>query len=114
MLADAGWYFYDPLHFTHFAAWTEVDVDAGEFQHHFFEGMSDMVQRKGPFEQTANEIQMCFAVPVGQESIVADAAKPLRQDVEKKSPDKLNRADGHFSHLIVLSILNPEGYRTIL
>jgi len=114
VLADAGWYFYDPLHFTYFTAWTERDVDTGEFQHHFFEAMSDLGQRKGPFEQTANEIQMCFAVPVGQESIVADAAKPLRQDVEKKSPDELNRADGHFSHLIVFSILNPEGYRTIL
>ena len=42
VFADAGWYFYDPLHFTYFAAWTEGDVDAGEFQHHFFEGMSDM------------------------------------------------------------------------
>ena len=57
---------------------------------------------------------MCFAVPVGQKTIVADAAKPLRQDVEKKSVDELNRADGGRSHLIVFSILNPESYRTIL
>ena len=78
MLADAGWYFYDPLHFTHFAAWAEVDVDAGDFQHHFFEGMSDMGQRKGPFEQTPDEDQMGFAVPISQKTIVADAAKALR------------------------------------
>ena len=57
---------------------------------------------------------MCSAVPVGQESIVADAAKALRQDVKKKSPDELNRADSNISHLIVFSILNPEGYRAIL
>jgi len=114
VLANAGWYFYDPFHFTYFAAWTEGDIDAGEFQHHFFEGMNDVGQRGGPFEQTANEVQMCFAVPVGQKSIVADAAKPMRQDVEKKSVDELNRADGHFSHHILFSILNPEGYRTIL
>lgn len=42
VLADAGWYFYDQFHFTYFAAWTEVDIDTGEFQHHFFERMSDM------------------------------------------------------------------------
>ena len=57
---------------------------------------------------------MCFAVPVGQKTIMADAAKPMRQDVEKKSVDELNRADGNISHLIVFSILNPEAYRTIL
>ena len=34
--------------------------------------------------------------------------------MEHKSPDELNRADGHFSHLILFSILNPEAYRTIL
>ena len=57
---------------------------------------------------------MRFTVPVGQKAIVADAAKALRQDVKQKSVDKLDRADGLFSHLIVFSVLNPEGYRTIL
>jgi len=42
VLAEAAWYFYNSLHFTFFAAWAEGDVDAGEFQHHFFEGMSDI------------------------------------------------------------------------
>ena len=57
---------------------------------------------------------MGFSVPICQKAIMADAAKPLRQDVEKKSVYELNRADGNISHLIVFSILNPEAYRTIL
>ena len=57
---------------------------------------------------------MCFAVPVGQKTIVADAAKPLRQDVEQKPVDKLDSADGSRSHLNLFSIFNPEAYRTIL
>ena len=57
---------------------------------------------------------MGFSVPICQKAIVADAAKPLRQDVQEKSSDKLDSADGGRSHLIVFSILNPEAYRTIL
>jgi hypothetical protein len=41
VLAEAPWYFSNSLHLTFFAAWTECDVEAGEFQHHFLQGMSD-------------------------------------------------------------------------
>jgi len=57
---------------------------------------------------------MGFSVPICQKAIVADAAKPLRQDVQEKSSDKLDSADGGRSHLILFSIFNPEAYRTIL
>ena len=33
--STAAWYFYNALHFTLIAAWTESDVDAGELEHHF-------------------------------------------------------------------------------
>ena len=53
---------------------------------------------------------MGLSVPVSQKAIMADAAKPQRQDVEQKSADKLHSADGSLLHLILFSIFKPEAY----
>ena len=50
---------------------------------------------------------MGLSVPVSQKAIMADAAKPQRQDVEQKSADKLHSADGSLLPFILFSIFKP-------
>ena len=87
-------YLCNQFHVAFFAAGTECDVDAGEFEHHFLKGLGDFEQLRGQFEQAADEVRIGCAVAIGQEAIVSDSDKALGQSVEQKAADKVNGADG--------------------
>jgi hypothetical protein len=67
----------DLLHPAFFAARAKGDVDVGEPEHHFPEGMSHSTHRRRPFEQALDEAQMGGAVAIGQKPIVADSDEAL-------------------------------------
>ena len=67
----------DLLHPAFFAAGTKGDVDVGEPEHDFLEGMSHSTHRRGPFEQALDEAQMGGAITISQKPIVADSDETL-------------------------------------
>jgi hypothetical protein len=67
----------DLLHPAFFAARAKGDVDVGEPQHHFLEGMRQGRHLMGPFEQALDESQMGGAVAIRQKPIVADSDEAL-------------------------------------
>jgi len=98
----------DLLHPAFFAARTKGDVDVGEPEHHFLEGMSHSAPRRGSFEQTLDEAQMGGAVAICQKPIVADSDEALGQGVEEKAVDKVHRAEGGLFEDVVLPVFVPE------
>ena len=67
----------DLLHPAFFAARTKGDIDVGEPEHHFLEGMSHGRHLRGPFEQALDEAQMGCAIAIRQKPIVADSDEAL-------------------------------------
>jgi len=67
----------DLLHSAFLAARAKGDVDVGELEHHFLEGMSHSTHRRRRFEQALNEGQMGGAVSISQKPIVADSDEAL-------------------------------------
>jgi hypothetical protein len=98
----------DLLHSAFLAARAKGDVDTGEPEHHFLEGMSHSTHLRGPFEQALDEAQMGGAIAISQKPIVADSDEALGQGVEEKAVDKVHRAEGGLFEDIVLAVFVPE------
>jgi hypothetical protein len=65
------------LHSAFFAARTKGDVDVGEPEHDFLEGMGHGKPLREPFEQALDEAQMGGAIAISQKPIVADSDEAL-------------------------------------
>jgi len=98
----------DLSHPAFFAARTKGDIDVGEPEHHFLEGMSHGRHLRGPFEQAPDEAQMGGAIAIRQKPIVADSDEALGQGVEEKAVDKVYRAEGGLFEDIVLPVFVSE------
>jgi hypothetical protein len=96
------------LHSAFFAARTKGDVDVGEMEHDFLEGMGHGTPLREPFEQALDEAQMGGAIAISQKPIVADSDEALGQGVEEKAVDKLHRTEGGLLEDIVLPVFVPE------
>lgn len=98
----------DLLHPAFFAAGTKGDVDVGEPEHDFLEGMSRSTHRGGPLEQALDEAQMGGAIAISQKPIMADSDEALGQGVEEKAVDKVHRGEGGLFEDVVLAVFVPE------
>jgi hypothetical protein len=98
----------DLLHPALFAARTKSDIDVGEAEHDFLEGMSHSTHRRGPFEQALDEAQMGGAIAISQKPIVADSDEALGQGVEEKAVDEVHRAEGGLLEDVVLAVFVSE------
>lgn len=85
-------------------------------------GRSDLVRiivvvvraRRRRREQLAAKCNIVGAVAVGEQAVVPDAVKAVRQGVHQKAPDELARLERHRFTFAVLAIILPaEGHTTI-
>jgi hypothetical protein len=58
-------------------------------------------------EELPAERQLRRPVAIGEEAVMADAVKAIRQGVEQKAPDELVGAKGHGLRLAVMAIVLP-------
>ena len=102
------------MHSAFFAARTKGDVDVGETEHDFLEGMGHGTPLREPFEQALDEAQMGGAIAISQKPIVTDSDEALGQGVEEEAVDKVHRAEGGLLEDIVLPVFVPEADDAVL
>ncbi len=59
-------------------------------------------------QQASAEFQQGPAMPIGQESKMADAHESLGQHVQKEAPQELTRRKGHLLFLVAVSGIPPK------
>lgn len=96
------------MHPALLAAGAKADVDVGEPEHYFLEGMGDGRHLRCPFEQALNEAQMGCAIAISEKPIVTDSDEALGQGVEEKAVDKVHRSEGGLFEDVVLPVFVSE------
>ena len=82
VFAAVPWYFCHELHPALHTAGTQGDVDAGELEHDFLQGVGQFDQLRGHIEQAPDEVHIGSAVAIGQKAIVSDSDKAMGQGVQ--------------------------------